>query len=1165
MKKISIKYRIGMACGIALVGMLIFSGILLYQARQVVTEMDQLDSLAKLAPKISALVHEMQKERGASAVFLSSSGNRFGDEVRAQRRETNEQLDGLNEALDDFDAAAYSDELDRRVRKASSALSELQSVRSRVDGQTVEVSGMAGYYTGTIATMLTVIEAMSEISHNSEITQAFIAYTSFLQGKETAGIERAVGSAGFGSGEFSPAVYRRFAALIASQESFFSIFHKNATDEQEELFQETIAGPVLDEVVRMRKVAFDSLETGHLFGVSGTSWYEAITLKINLLKKVEDQLSEDLGTLVGEVSSDAQNAFYIELVTALIILAVVIVISIFIVRGILGPISALQTTMLSLADGDLEIEVPATDRGDEIGSMAGTVQVFRENALERARSEEEATRTAKENMRIKVALDNASTNVMVADNDMTIVYMNSTMVQMMRNAEADLKKDLPNLDVNKLIGTNVDVFHVNPSHQRGIISSLTQALSTTIRVGGRIFDLIASPVVSDTGERLGTVVEWADVTESRAREEREARVRSALENCQANVMVADADLNIVYMNTTMVEMMRNAESDLKKDLPNLDVNTLLGTNVDVFHKNPSHQRNLMAALKEPLETTINVGGRTFDLTASPIMDDRGDRIGTVVEWDDVTEKLEAEREAQRIANENMRVRVALDNCSTNVMVADNNFDIAYMNEAVTGMMRRRESDIRRDLPGFDVSRLIGTNIDTFHKNPAHQRNLAGSMTSTYRTQISVGGLSFALIANPIVNDAGERLGTVVEWNDITDELAIQNEIDNIVNAIVDGDFSQEVSMEGKEGFMAQLSGSINKINGTVRDVFGDVASSLSALARGDLTHRIMSEYQGTYDTIKQDVNQSSDKLGGIVSEIMSASSDISSASSEIASGSNDLSARTETQASNLQQTAASMEEMATTVRQNADNAQQANQLAVTARTVAEQGGEVVSKSVDSMNRIKESSQKVSDIIGVIDEIAFQTNLLALNAAVEAARAGEAGKGFAVVASEVRTLAQRSAEAARDIKGLILDSSSHVNDGVDLVTDAGTRLSDIVEAIKKVADFVSEIAASSQEQASGVDEINSAVTQMDEMTQQNAALVEESNAAARSLEDQSGKLIDLISFFTIEGGSAQPARKPAAERPAAPAARASTPARAPAKPAAPAPAPSADDDDEWEEF
>ncbi|WP_245956956.1 methyl-accepting chemotaxis protein, partial [Aestuariispira insulae] len=774
-------------------------------------------------------------------------------------------------------------------------------------------------------------------------------------------------------------------------------------------------------------------------------------------------------------------------------------------------------------------------------------------------------------------------NVMLADPDLNIVYMNNTMVAMMKNAEADLKKDLPNLDTESLLGTCVDVFHKNPAHQRGMIEGLTSAYETSINVGGRTFELIASPVKDSRGERIGTVVEWDDVTEKLAREtaakrtaDENQRIRIALDNCQANVMLADPDLNIVYMNNTMVAMMKNAEADLKKDLPNLDTSKLIGTCVDVFHKNPSHQRGMIEALSSAYETTIEVGGRTFDLIASPVVDENGNRLGTVVEWADVTEKLATEREATRVANENMRVRVALDNCAANVMVADNSYDIIYMNQAVLKMMKNAEADLKKDLPSFDANNLIGNSIDNFHKNPAHQRGMLEKLDSIYETSIKVGGRTFDLIANPIVSEAGERLGTVVEWNDVTQELAIQEEVDEVVQAVVSGDFTKSLALEGKDGFMLSLSQAINGLKDNIENVLNDVAEALASLARGDLTNQITADYQGTYETLKQDVNQTTERLAKTVSDIITAANEISNASSEIAAGGTDLSQRTEQQASNLEETAASMEEMATTVKQNAENAQQANQLSITARQTAEGGGDVVSKAVTAMAGIEESSQKVSDIIGVIDEIAFQTNLLALNAAVEAARAGEAGKGFAVVASEVRTLAQRSSEAAKDIKGLILDSDAQVKDGVQLVNQTGESLSEIVDSIKRVADIVSEIAAASGEQATGVEEINTAITNMDEMTQQNAALVEESSANARSLEEQSEHMLEMMGFFNIDGAQTEPAERIPANngvhngaKPAAKKAKAENRAPEksgkPAKPKKAAAASAAPVDDDWEEF
>src|SRR5690606_17437878 len=263
-----------------------------------------------------------------------------------------------------------------------------------------------------------------------------------------------------------------------------------------------------------------------------------------------------------------------------------------------------------------------------------------------------------------------------------------------------------------------------------------------------------------------------------------------------------------------------------------------------------------------------------------------------------------------------------------------------------------------------------------------------------------------------------------------------------------------------------------------------------------------------------------EKLSEIVGQIRQGSDAISSAASEIAAGNDDLSRRTEQQAASLEETASSMEELTSTVRQNADNARQANQLAIGAAEVAEVGGEVVGRVVTTMTGINESSRKIVDIISVIDGIAFQTNILALNAAVEAARAGEQGRGFAVVASEVRSLAQRSAAAAKEIKTLIDDSVEQVENGSALVGQAGKTMGEIVTSVKRVTDIIADISAASQEQSTGIEQVNQVITHMDEGTQQNAALVEEATAAARSLEQQSQHLVQTVAIFRMEADAGQ---------------------------------------------
>ncbi len=289
------------------------------------------------------------------------------------------------------------------------------------------------------------------------------------------------------------------------------------------------------------------------------------------------------------------------------------------------------------------------------------------------------------------------------------------------------------------------------------------------------------------------------------------------------------------------------------------------------------------------------------------------------------------------------------------------------------------------------------------------------------------------------------------------------------------------------------------------------------IAQGNLDNRIEISSQDEFGRLLRALQGMNDELARLMNAVRTNVDAMNTSAGEISLGNSDLSQRTQEQASALEETASSMEEMTSTVKQNADNARQANQLAGNARTIAESGVERISQTVDAMEAIRDSSKHIADIIGVINEIAFQTNLLALNAAVEAARAGEQGRGFAVVATEVRSLAQRSAQAAKEIKELIADSGSKVKAGVKLVTLSGQTLDDIMQAVKKVSDIIAEIAAASQEQSAGIGQVNKAITQMDDMTQQNAALVEQTAAASKALEEQSHSLVELVARFKLAAG------------------------------------------------
>ncbi|MEB1527921.1 methyl-accepting chemotaxis protein [Xanthomonas sp. WHRI 7945] len=377
-------------------------------------------------------------------------------------------------------------------------------------------------------------------------------------------------------------------------------------------------------------------------------------------------------------------------------------------------------------------------------------------------------------------------------------------------------------------------------------------------------------------------------------------------------------------------------------------------------------------------------------------------------------------------------------------------------------------------------------------------------------------------------------------------MAMNVQVKQLAEAAAAGDFSARGDATHFQYDFRAMVQNLNAMMEVSDHTLGELSQLLQAIAAGDLSVRMRGEFQGVFARMRDDANATAEQLAGIVGRIQTAAASINVASSEIAAGNDDLSRRTEQQAASLEETAASMEELTSTVKQNAEHARQANQLAVGAAAVASQGGDVVSQVVTTMSGIETSSKKIADIISVIDGIAFQTNILALNAAVEAARAGEQGRGFAVVASEVRTLAQRSAGAAKEIKGLIDESVTRVSEGSALVGKAGQTMQEIVTSVQRVTDIMGEISAASQEQSAGIEQVNQTVTQMDEATQQNAALVEEATAAARTLQTQANQLSATVAEFKLDPHASAPA-------PAAPAALAA-PLRAKPRPAAPAPRP-----------
>ena len=854
----SLKARLILMAAIPALALLYFVGSGVLERLSTSKEMTKLESLVDVSVKIGALVHEMQKERGMSASFISSNGAKFAAELPVQRAKTDEAVETFQTTLMHFDTGTYGEGLKALLEAAVNNLGELGSKRAAISAFGMEAVQSSAYYTKTIGSFLDIPAQVSTLSSHSEISRLASSYSSLLKAKERVGMERALLATVFVADRFTPDTQSRFLKNFSAQDVYTELFFAYALDSQKEFYKAKVSSPAVDEVARIKKLAMDKgTEPG--LGIDPVYWFKTVTEKIDLIKEVENKLSGDLLDAASKFKSNAQHMVMLFSVLTLLSVLITTVLAVFIIRELLRSIHTLQQVASAIANGDLSSSIDLSQK-DELGELFRSMNTMQQLLLARITKE---------------------------------------------------------------------------------------------------------------------------------------------------------------------------------------------------HK--EHE-------------------------------------------------------------ESLRLKIALDSITSNVMVADNGRNIIYMNPAVLAMLQHDESEIRKVLPRFDSGKLLGTSIDVFHKDPAKQQQLLASLRTTFRSEIHIGGCTFDLIANAINNEQGQRIGSVVEWKDRTAEVAIEQEVARVVSGAVLGDFTQRISKADKEGFFLQLAEGVNELMETSSTGLNEVVRVLGALSRGDLTETITNGYSGTFGQLKDDSNSTVEKLREIVGQIHDASETINTAAKEIAAGNNDLSHRTDEQAASLEETAASMEELTSTVQANSQNAKHANQLAVGATDIAGKGVKVVGQVVSTMEEINESSRKVVDIISVIDSIAFQTNILALNAAVEAARAGEQGRGFAVVAVEVRNLAQRAAAAAAEIKGLIGDSVEKVEDGTKLVAQAGKTMEEIVSAIRSVTLIMSEISSASMEQTSGIEQVNQAIGQMDDVTQQNAALVEQAAAAAESLEEQTQSLAVTVSHFKLGGNS-----------------------------------------------
>jgi methyl-accepting chemotaxis protein len=556
-----------------------------------------------------------------------------------------------------------------------------------------------------------------------------------------------------------------------------------------------------------------------------------------------------------------------------------------------------------------------------------------------------------------------------------------------------------------------------------------------------------------------------------------------IDELDAKIMITDEKLNIVYINPAVRAFLQNVEAELRRELPKFSMQTLVGSNIDIFHKHPTHQRNLLAKLERPLMATIEVGSQAFDLVVKPLRNGRK-RCGFAVQWE--TAKHLAFDFSAQVAAISRTMTVVEFKPDGRVINANENF---------------------LKLMGYTLAEIKGKHHRMFVE-PAERESTAyrefweklgrGEATSAGFRRLTKEGKAVTIQGsyNPIVAENGKVLKIVKFATDVTDRVTT---VDTL-------------------------------------------AKAMFRFAAGDLTTQIEDWFSVDYKAVRMDFNQAVAAMHATMQQIAGVTREVNGDANSIHRAVGELSRRTEQQAANLEQTAAALDQITSAVRKAAEGAGEANNVAGNAKLDAERSGQVVQQTVQAMSGIEASSKEINNIISVIDEIAFQTNLLALNAGVEAARAGDAGRGFAVVATEVRALAQRSADAAKEIKALISTSSRQVESGVKLVDETGAALMRITEQVERLNILITEIAASAREQATGLGEVNTAVNQMDQVTQQNAAMVDETTVASTGLADQASELSRLIGRFKLNDGAAtamqvrpastlQPAVPKPGERPA----------------------------------